>query len=108
MPTVAELADRVDSLEERLDSLENAPRPGRKAKKMIAPNKPGVCGLVGSTKSEEEWEKDPVASKADLKCSEECEDASIYRYQKGCKGTACVRINSEYYTKYRRQKAADE
>jgi len=36
----------------------------------------------------------------------DCGNASVYRYQRGCKGVGCLDKNSEYYAKNRDAKAA--
>ena len=82
--TEQDLVARLAALEERVQQLEDS-RPGRKAQKLES-TEVGVCGL--------EPGRDDVS----------CEDASVYRYQQGCRGQACVRANSEYYAEYRRRK----
>lgn len=32
-----------------------------------------------------------------------CEDATVYRYQQGCRGVACVREYRDYYARYRKK-----
>ena len=72
---------RLASLEARVESLE-AERPGRKRIPIVV-KADGICGV------------DPERDAAT------CEDASLYRRQQGCKGTACKRIASEYWAEYR-------
>ena len=84
-----DLAARVAELEERMHQLE-ASRPGRKARKLERPMEAGVCGLAPECNSNE------------------CEDSSVYRYQLGCRGGACVKKNSVYYAEYRRKRKVSE
>lgn len=77
--------DKVQTLEEEVEALKQSPRPGRKAKEMPHAGEAGVCGITG-----------------DEDC-ETCEHSSIYRYQRGCRGTACVAANRDYYREYRRR-----
>lgn len=58
--------------------------PGRKAKPIICKEQ-GVCGI------------DPERDSAS------CPDASIYRRQLGCLGTACVGLSTSYFREYRRK-----
>jgi hypothetical protein len=74
---------RLARLEARVDALEAA-RPGRKGKPIIV-SAEGVCGI------------DPERDSAT------CPDASLWRRQRGCKGTACVREATEYYDNYRKK-----
>jgi hypothetical protein len=76
----------LTGLLQRVESLEKE-RPGRRMRPLLASD-PGVCGL------------DPENS------SDTCEGASIYRYQQGCRGDACVKVNREYYAEYRRKNRA--
>jgi hypothetical protein len=78
---MSDLEARVSSLEERLAAVE-AGRPGRKARPILVSIE-GVCGI------------DPHRDSAT------CPDASVYRKQKGCKGTRCSEISAEYYAAYR-------
>ena len=80
---VADLQEQVADLRERVLKIESS-RPGRKGTPVIVSEK-GVCGL------------DPACD------SETCERASVYRWQKGCRGTACAEKNSAYYSDYRRK-----
>jgi hypothetical protein len=89
MSEIAALQEQIHDLYVRVEKLENE-RPGRKATPMVAPDQPGVCGL------------DPECNSA------ECESASVYRYQQGCRGTACVQANSEYYAAYRKKRREEE
>lgn len=73
--------ERLDALEKRVAFLEKE-RPGRRMRPNMT-STPGVCGL------------DPDVDSA------ACANASIYRYQQGCLGEKCVKINREYYTEYR-------
>ena len=81
--TLEEVVERVEALEAEVEVLLKAPRPGRKATPMVAPDQPGVCGL------------DPDCD------SSKCEKTSVYRYQQGCRGNNCVDIYREYYQNYR-------
>ena len=78
-----DLRQKVAALEQRVDTLE-ASRPGRKAKPMVALREKGVCAI------------DPNRD------SETCPDASIFRYQLGCHGTAC---RGKQHESYERRKA---
>lgn len=82
--STTELELRVAAIEERLDSLEKG-RSGRRAKPILVSHV-GICG---------------VEPKRD---SASCPDASLYRRQKGCMGTACLQKSSEYYAGYRTTK----
>jgi hypothetical protein len=82
---MTDLEQRVVALEKRVQFLE-AQRPGRRPKPMVAPNKVGICAL------------DPDRP------SDACEDASIYRYQQGCRGDLCNKANQDYYAEYRKKK----
>jgi hypothetical protein len=77
---------RVTRLEEQVTHLLGG-RPGRKPKPIVV-SETGVCGI------------DPERD------STTCGDASLYRFQKGCKGTKCEAINTEYYDTYRREQKA--
>lgn len=35
--------------------------------------------------------------------SAECPDSTVYRYQQGCRGVACVREYRDYYSDYRKK-----
>jgi hypothetical protein len=76
-----DIETRVAALEARVESLEGE-RPGRRRQPIVV-SAEGVCGL------------DPQRDSAT------CPDASIYRRQKGCKGTACQQAASDYYANYR-------
>jgi hypothetical protein len=73
---------RLTALEARVTDLETR-RKGGRPRKPIVVSAEGVCGV------------DPERD------SSTCPDASIYRRQKGCLGTACTAIASEYYATYR-------
>lgn len=75
---------RLASLEARVESLESE-RPGRKALPILV-SAEGVCGV------------DPESDSAS------CPHASLWRRQKGCKGTSCVQTATEYYADYRNRK----
>ncbi len=96
--TLDRIIERLDYIESRLaeigDDVETikSHKPGRKGKPILT-SEVGVCGL------------DPTCD------SSKCDDATIYRYQKGCRGTRCVEINRDYYSDYRaknRNKTSDE
>jgi hypothetical protein len=72
---------RLASLEQRVRTLEGG-RPGRKALPILV-SEEGVCGI------------DPDSD------STICPHASLYRHQKGCRGTRCAEITAEYYRDYR-------
>jgi hypothetical protein len=80
---------RLDVVEERLDVLETEVaslkrnKPGRRAAVLTNLHQPGVCAMHEGIDSAE------------------CPNANVYRHQQGCRGTACVRENSEYYAGYR-------
>ena len=80
---MSDLADRVARLEAKVELLESE-RPGRKPKPIVVSIE-GVCG---------------INPKQD---STTCPDASLYRYQHGCKGTKCKQINTVYYRARRRK-----
>lgn len=80
----AKLEERLEALEKRVAFLEKE-RPGRKMRPIIT-SQPGVCGLDDSCDSKE------------------CPSASIYRYQQGCQGDKCVKINRDYYANYKQKK----
>lgn len=75
------IEERFQAIEQRIASLEKE-RPGRRMRPNIT-SQAGVCGI------------NPGAD------SKECPDASIYRYQQGCLGEKCSKINREYYAAYR-------
>lgn len=81
------IEERLEALEKRVAFLEKE-RPGRKMRPNIV-SQPGVCGL------------DPSCD------SKSCESASIYRYQQGCQGDKCVKINRDYYANYKAKKRND-
>jgi hypothetical protein len=81
------LEERLDALEKRIAFLEKE-RPGRKMRPNIT-SQHGVCGL------------DPECD------SKTCESASIYRYQQGCQGEKCVKINRDYYANYKKKNVTD-
>mgnify|MGYP000508836123 CR=1 FL=1 len=72
------LEDLVAALASELEEVK-ARRPGPKPAKLVAPKQPGVCAI------------DPDCD------SYSCDRASIYRHQQGCRGTACVIKNNDYY-----------
>jgi hypothetical protein len=78
---LTEVETRLTALEERVESLEKG-RSGRRAKPILVSHT-GICGV------------DPHRD------SSECPDASLYRRQKGCKGTACLAKSAEYFKDYR-------
>lgn len=82
-----ELSNRMAALEQAVMDIKSS-KPGRKGKPLLT-SEVGVCGL------------DPTRDSA------QCQDSTIYRYQQGCRGTACVEINRNYYNDYRaKQRAA--
>lgn len=85
-PSVS-IEDRITALEKRVEFLEKE-RPGRRMKPNVV-SQAGVCGI------------DPGQDSAT------CANASIYRYQQGCRGTACVTIHRDYYTEYRAKRRSD-
>ena len=59
-------------------------KPGRKPRIIESElRKPGVCAITPEMDSAE------------------CPDANVYRHQQGCRGTACVQVNTNYYEEYR-------
>lgn len=82
------LGRRVSDLEKRVDALENA-KPGRRGVPITVSEK-GVCGI------------DPTCDSAT------CEKASVYRWQKGCRGTACEKEYKGYYSMYRKKRRGSE
>jgi hypothetical protein len=81
---LALLEAHIENLIERVYDLEGKGQRGRQAKPILVKEE-GICGL------------DPESDSAT------CPYASIYRKQKGCKGTACVAAASTYYANYRRE-----
>lgn len=82
------IEQRLEALEQRVASLEKE-RPGRRLKPNVT-SQPGVCGI------------NPDCD------SKDCADASIYRYQQGCLGEKCVKINRDYYADYRAKRKAEK
>lgn len=78
---------RIERLERDVEFLKKE-RPGRKPLPILVSEK-GVCGL------------DPSRDSAT------CQDATIYRWQRGCLGTACEAKNRDYYDEYRKGKGKD-
>jgi hypothetical protein len=74
--------DRIKMLELRVDFLESQ-RPGRKLTPIVA-SIPEICGV------------DPSCD------SRSCDMASLYRYQRGCRGISCSQVYSSYYDTYRK------
>lgn len=81
---VSQLEHTAEAHEQRITSLEKE-RPGRKPVPILV-SEEGVCGI------------DPERD------SKTCPDASIYRAQQKCKGTACTKIYREYYADRRSDK----
>lgn len=79
--TMTDTEVRLAALEHRVEALEKG-RSGRRGKPILVSIE-GVCGV------------DPKID------SSLCPDASLYRRQKGCQGTACVEKAAEYYADYR-------
>lgn len=75
------LRAELTAVKQRVEALE-AKRSGRKRVPIVV-SELGVCGI------------DPERDAAS------CPDASIYRRQQGCKGTACMNITSAYWANYR-------
>lgn len=82
------LERRISDLEARVHILETT-KPGRRGVP-VQVSEPGVCGL------------DPDCD------SSKCEKASVYRWQKGCRGTACENEYRSYYSAYRKKKRGTE
>ena len=78
---VEALRAELASVKQQLAALE-AKRPGRKRVPIVV-SEVGICGI------------DPERDAAS------CPDASIYRRQQGCKGTACMNVTSAYWASYR-------
>lgn len=81
---VAEETLRIAALEEQVSFLLKG-RPGRKYLPILV-SEPHVCGVDPT--------RDPKA----------CQDASLWRRNKGCQGDACMQKSSEYYKTYRKAK----
>lgn len=96
---VFDLLDVVNDLRERVEALEST-KVGRKKKALLRPHEVGVCAL----------NEDPESEVNSPPCfdSATCPDSSIYRYQQGCRGTACVEKNHDYYVEYRAKKKQKE
>ena len=73
---------RLAELEERVGVLEKALLPPPKGKPILV-SKEGVCGV------------NPECDSA------KCKDASLWRYQQTCRGTACVEVYRNYHRDYR-------
>jgi hypothetical protein len=86
--TKPKIEQRVSTLEKQVDLLLKG-RPGRQLKPIVV-SEAHVCGI------------DPERD------STTCEDASLWRRSKGCKGDACMGISSQYYKDYRAKKRTDE
>lgn len=86
--TNVSLEERVAALEEQVAFLQKE-RPGRKMKPNLT-SQPGVCGV------------NPEGD------STTCSDASIYRYQQGCRGVRCDQINRDYYAGYRAKRRQEQ
>src|SRR5215831_458651 len=84
---LTQLQHDVTELKVRVRSLE-AERPGRKPRPLIATKQLNVCAI------------DPSRD------STKCPDASIYRYQNGCHGAACRRMQHEAYERRKAARAA--
>jgi hypothetical protein len=84
---LSDLHGKYTALEAQVEFLMKE-RPGRKMKPNVV-SKQGVCGI------------NPDCNSA------ECPDASIYRYQQGCQGELCVKINRDYYAEYRAKRKAN-
>jgi len=82
------LEQRVKALEDQVKTL-NLERPGRKAKPMLVLRQKGVCAI------------DPERNSAT------CPDSSIFRYQNGCHGTACMQEQQNAYQRRKDKKEAE-
>jgi hypothetical protein len=80
-----ELEETVEDLKARIDVLEQRGRAGRKPKPLLSKDA-GTCGI------------DPDSD------DKTCASASVYRYQQGCRGAACVDVNQTYYAQYREKR----
>lgn len=85
---MTETEQRITLLEEQVAFLLKS-RPGRQLKPIVV-SEAHVCGV------------DPARD------STTCEDASLWRRSKGCKGDGCVEISSTYYREYRANKKKDD
>lgn len=86
---LAALEQQTTALVQRVNTLEGA-RPGRKAKPMVSLRVKGVCAI------------DPTRDSAT------CPDHSIFRYQKGCHGTACLKEQQDAYERRKTRKELTE
>lgn len=85
---MSDLGQRVTALEEQVSLLLKG-RPGRQLRPIVC-SEQHVCGLSPD------------------RDSATCEDASLWRRSKGCKGDGCVAISSQYYKDYRSNRRKDE
>ena len=83
----ARLRDDVDALNVRITAME-----ARKARKpkTLQVSEAGTCGL------------NPEINSA------VCPNSSLYRFQQGCLGTACVEKNRQYYADRRAKKKSEQ
>ena len=80
-----ELEQTVEDLKSRTELLEQRNRAGRKPKPLLSTDA-GTCGI------------DPESD------DKACPNASVYRYQQGCRGASCVDVNQTYYAQYREKR----
>jgi cell division septum initiation protein DivIVA len=84
---IRDLRHQVLELSERVDALEH--RRSTKATPVLV-KEVGVCGL------------NPEIN------SGACPNATVYRHQQGCMGTACTEVNRKYYAEYRAKKRSGQ
>lgn len=77
---INDLHGEILDLKERIDKLEDAVKNGTRKPKVDG--EPGICAVTG----------DPVG--------QECSSSTVYRYQRGCKGAACLELGRQYYRDY--------
>lgn len=84
---VRDLRQQVEEMSERIARLEGKSR--REAKVPLV-KETGVCGL------------NPEIDSA------VCPNATVYRHQQGCMGTACTEVNRRYYAEYRAKRRSGQ
>jgi hypothetical protein len=77
---INDLHGEILDLNERIDKLEDDVKNGTRKPKVDG--EPGICAVTG----------DPVG--------QECSSSTVYRYQRGCKGAACLELGRQYYRDY--------